>query len=536
MMGFSSTKIDHSLMCSCGQLARVDAFAGEYDEQGYHCTKCVRQLNTLSMEQARSLGGLKMEGTLTVGTHVPELKPKMQEIEKYTKMWDRPEYRITAPGTIYVDEFVHLARPVTGDTIVDFGCGTGRAGLELSKHADTLMLDFAPNALDQHVREALGDSLRFVQHDLMKPWDGLAGIYGFCTDVMEHIPPQDVDTVLTNILSAAIKVYFNISTMHDHWGIVVGEPLHMTVQPPDWWKAKLESLGFRIDFSREEEESVVFWGSIYANGNDVNEKTGLNVSENRVRSNMLANMALGLNDVCPHAVQDETIYVLAGGPSLLEFEDEVVELGCAGAKIVTVNGTYKWLLDRGIKPAAHFMVDAREFNERFIHKIVGTCKYIFSSQCAHEAVVKVPPEQAWIYHSGDSVMVREIFEERCKAIGVDLGWYPIQGGSTVVSRALVVLAMLGFRKIVVFGWDSCLMGDKHHAYEQKENDEKYAMDVFLGGRQFRCHPWMVVQANEFSKLVRYIFGPIEGFELDVRGDGLLAHILKYASQLAAKGD
>lgn len=454
----------------------------------------------------------------------------MTEVQKYTAVWNRPEYRVSAPGEHFVSDFLRHAKPGNGDTVIDFGCGTGRAALRISEYAPVLMLDFAENCLDRSVRDALGERLTFRQYDLTQPME-LTGTYGFCTDVMEHIPTDDVDTVLKNICTAVLRVYFNISTMQDNMGVLIGEPLHLTVKPMEWWKEKLESLGFRIDYSKDLGASAVFYGSIYANGNDIAEKTSLNVSMDRVRQNMLANMALGMNDVCPHKVQDEVIYVLAGGPSLAQHENEVVLLGRLGAKLVTVNGTYKWLIDRGIRPAAHFMVDGREFNERFIHTIIDTCKYIFSSQTAHEAVKKVPKEQGWIYHSGDSEMVKEVFEEHCRGLGYDKAWYPVPGGTTVINRALVVLAMLGFRHIEIFGWDSCLIDDKHHSYEQKENDDNYIIEVIVGGRKFKCHPWMVVQANEVPKLIRHIFGLIDGFEINVRGDGLIAHILNHTANM-----
>jgi hypothetical protein len=47
-------KIDRKLRCACGTLACDDEFAGEYGEDGYRCVKCVRALNALAMEQARS--------------------------------------------------------------------------------------------------------------------------------------------------------------------------------------------------------------------------------------------------------------------------------------------------------------------------------------------------------------------------------------------------------------------------------------------------------------------------------------------------
>jgi hypothetical protein len=273
---------------------------------------------------------------------------------------------------------------------------------------------------------------------------------------------------------------------------------------------------------------------MYANGDDYSDVTGLNVTDERVKQNILANLRLGLQEVCPHQVQEQTIYILAGGPSLADHEDEIVALGRAGALFVTANGTHKWLLDRGIKPAAHLMVDARAFNARFIDPVVDTCRYLFSSQAAHEAVAKVPPAQAWLFHAGDGEIVKECFDAHGRETGTQREWYPIYGGSTVIARGLVVLAMLGFRNIEIFGWDSCLRDDAHHAYTQPENDDAVVVDIEVGGRAFKCHPWMVVQANEVPKLIRHVLGKIEGFNLNVRGDGLIAHMLSHAAGLAGK--
>jgi hypothetical protein len=249
---------------------------------------------------------------------------------------------------------------------------------------------------------------------------------------------------------------------------------------------------------------------------------------------MRKNLSLGLEEISPHFDQDTPIYILAGGPSLADYEDEIIELGKSGALFVTCNGTYKWLIDRGIRPAMQSMVDAREFNKRFVEPIIDTCWYLFSSQAANEAVSATPREQTILMHSGDNDVVKAVFEEIHKETGEEKKWFPVYGGSTVVNRTLVALAMLGYRKITVFGWDSCLRGDQHHPYSQPENDSPHVVDIKVGNRHFQCHPWMVIQANEVPKLIRYILAGIEGFELDVRGDGLIAHILNHAANLAAE--
>ncbi len=467
------------------------------------------------------------------------VKPTNPEREKYRQMWAKPEYRRVAPGEAAATAFLTQARMRRDAEVLDFGCGTGRGALMIALlgAAKVHMLDFAENCLDPEVQQALttqGDRLRFSVADLTRPIPHRAA-YGYCTDVMEHVAPGDVDAVLRNVLVAAKRVFFAISTVPDHFGAVLdGSPLHLTVQPHEWWAEKFKSMGVRIDWSRDLEEVSLFYVSLYANGDDFCEVTGLNASDERIKANIVANLRLGLQEVCPHQAQEQTICLLAGGPSLADHEAEIIERGRAGELFVTVNGTYKWLIDRGIRPAAQIMLDAREFNARFIDPVIDTCKYLFSSQTAHEAVAKVPKEQAWLFHSGENEIIKQCFDEHCREIGANKEWYPIIGGSTVIGRGLVVLAMLGFRNIEIFGWDSCLRDGAHHAYPQPENDGQHVVDISLGGRHFKCHPWMVVQANEVPKLIRHVLGKIEGFNLNVRGDGLVAHMLKYAAEQAGK--
>jgi SAM-dependent methyltransferase len=452
--------------------------------------------------------------------------------ELYERMWGRPEYRATAPGEIYAYTFIEWAKP--HGKIIDFGCGTGRGAMlvQALTGGDVLALDFAGNALDPAARAVLD----FRKHDLREPLQENVADFGYCTDVLEHIAPEDVETVLRNVFVAARRVFLAISTVPDHFGPATeGEPLHLTVQPIDWWREKLTAMGVRIDREEEQPTLCFFYGSIYASGEDFMSATGINVGEDRLRENIMANLRADVGEICPHEVQDTQIYLLAGGPSLADHEAEIIELGRSGAPIVTVNGTYNWLLERGIKPAAQIMVDGREFNARFVDPVVPTCKYLMSSQTSHEAVAKLPKEQVFLFHSGDTPIVKECFDAYCQERGVHREWYPVYGGTTVVGRGLVALAMLGFRNIEVFGWDSCLRGDKHHAYAQPENDNGHVVEVTIGGRTFSCHPWMVVQAHEFPKIIRFILGPIPDFNLSVRGDGLIAHLLNHAAVLAGKG-
>jgi hypothetical protein len=107
-------------------------------------------------------------------------------------------------------------------------------------------------------------------------------------------------------------------------------------------------------------------------------------------------------------------------------------------------------------------------------------------------------------------------------------WYSVPGGSTVLLRAIPLLRMMGYHWFHLFGCDSCLIGDAHHSYAQPENDEEVILPVTVGGRVFKCYPWMASQGQEFISLIRMLGSE---FELEVYGGGLLRHIVETGSLL-----
>lgn len=176
----------------------------------------------------------------------------LTEQQKYERVWSYPEYRIEAPGEDLVETFLDVAKPA--GRVIDFGCGTGRAGVKLAEAGlDVLLVDFTDNC-----RDLAAIPLPFLQHDLTQHLDERAG-FGYCTDVLEHIPPKDVEVVISNCLQACNSVFFQISTVPDNMGVLVGHDLHLSVHPHAWWRDIFTGLGYLVQWEEERLGTALFF-------------------------------------------------------------------------------------------------------------------------------------------------------------------------------------------------------------------------------------------------------------------------------------
>lgn len=178
-----------------------------------------------------------------------------REALKYRLAWDIPDYRIVSPALENLDEIrAALGHPTKG-MLLDFGCGAGKAAKALQRDGlDVVGID--------HVN-ALEVDIPFAQAALWQMPNpvpsGMAADYGICCDVMEHIPHEKVGPVLDRIRDAVDgPVYFSISTLPDQFGSLVGQALHLTVKPADWWRDQMRQRWRTVTVLAETEAEVRF--------------------------------------------------------------------------------------------------------------------------------------------------------------------------------------------------------------------------------------------------------------------------------------
>ena len=161
------------------------------------------------------------------------------EKNKYERIWRKSVYRENRRSALDAQAFLKACRISAGDSIIDFGCGAGYASSYFTRHGlRVLAIDIAPNCLS----DDLPARFDFLESCMWALPADLGADWGFCSDVMEHIPPDKVEIVLSAIaLSIKHAVFFSISVRPDGCGKLIGDTLHLTVQPKEWWRDRLRS-------------------------------------------------------------------------------------------------------------------------------------------------------------------------------------------------------------------------------------------------------------------------------------------------------
>ena len=182
----------------------------------------------------------------------------LAERRKYMRMWELPQYHRYSPGKEHAPAAIAALAMQKGESLYDLGCGTGQAVPIFAAHgvlvrAVDIAMTPALAAWAQDKTKHLPPPRRpiFTGACLWAlPMEWPRRDWIFCCDVLEHIPPARVDSVLMHMQRLMRRGgYLNIHCEPDGCGKLIGETLHLTVERPEWWVAK---LGAYFDVERLE--------------------------------------------------------------------------------------------------------------------------------------------------------------------------------------------------------------------------------------------------------------------------------------------
>lgn len=185
------------------------------------------------------------------------------EAALYSDVWSGLDhYADTAPGQGWAGRFAALTGAEAGATVLDAGAGSGKGALALSAQGfKVAMCDLTPEGLIETAQD-LPFQQACLWHDLrpvaflsnlalgltLSSDDEMAVDWVFCCDVMEHLPKEFTLLSIANMLAIARHgVFLSITFVPDNFGVMVGKPLHQTVESFVWWKERLAEIGHVVE-------------------------------------------------------------------------------------------------------------------------------------------------------------------------------------------------------------------------------------------------------------------------------------------------
>ena len=253
-------------------------------------------------------------------------------------------------------------------------------------------------------------------------------------------------------------------------------------------------------------------------------KRTLRPGPDRLAANVYANIRRGVPQVVPHAKQATQIALCAGGPSLEDHIEDVRRLQIEGAEVVCVGNAGHTCNAHGVKVNGHVLLDGAGRNRSFV-VTDPQARYFIASQCDPSVLNALRDHQhVYLWHAVNGEEEQRILDD----FYGKWQWFQIPGGSYVTLRAITLLGILGYTWINIFGLDSCIFREKHHAYSQPNADGQRTETVEMGGETFEATYWMLDQASQFVDSVRNNrFG---NAQLAIHGDGLIATMVKTGGQ------
>lgn len=350
----------------------------------------------------------------------------------------------------------------------------------------------------------------------------------FTPDVMTRRPAADISALLP---AGAVNAG------DQHW-ITLCEPEWATF-PPEWFRSYRNSQDWppvgckAVIFHGEPKPDAIIEGwvpDVWRSGGftSLPEMDGANASFDDIIANVKINAARDLPwfDGRLGDWKKGSVVLVGGAPSMRDCITDIRWHQHRGAKIVSVNNAWRVLVENGVTPHAHVMLDARPENAAFIEGAPKSTRYFLASQ-VHPSVFEALAEHdivVWHNGVGQNDEMRAALQPWWDDGPNQRPILLVPGGGTVGLRALWLLAFSGYDRIHVYGMDSSMRGTEHHAYAQPLNDGEHLIEVAMREKRYVCSLWMARQASEFVTAWHDL--KREGVRLFVHGEGLIPDIAK----------
>ena len=164
--------------------------------------------------------------------------------KKFVEVWDKGEYRRGSTAQRLVQRLMGWI-PESA-SINDYGCGTGRAEVEIHKLRPTqkiTMIDITQTAVEDEAK-----IYPFIEADLCDLSEVPEADWGMCINVLMTVQADKLDLILFNIKNTCKNL---IVEVYDWQDVRLGKELTTIIMTKEQWGAKLKEYWPVVEYEQD---------------------------------------------------------------------------------------------------------------------------------------------------------------------------------------------------------------------------------------------------------------------------------------------
>lgn len=241
-----------------------------------------------------------------------------------------------------------------------------------------------------------------------------------------------------------------------------------------------------------------------------------NTTDKQLLSNLKATKERGLPELELADAHDRVLAIVGSGPSLRE----TYALIPPDCDVMALNGAYRFLCEKGRIPTHFAMLDARAVNTNFLENPKGETTFYLASQCHPDAFDALGECQDYdlvkVFHLGTPT-TRQVFPDSDIYLG---------GCGTIGLTAIGLALALGYRTVILYGFDSSFSGDAAHCAPQAQNANQNTLEVWVQDRKYITTHAMAAQAMDFFPYYKELLRICPEFVIQLVGSGLFYDFIR----------
>lgn len=232
----------------------------------------------------------------------------------------------------------------------------------------------------------------------------------------------------------------------------------------------------------------------------------VNTTDKALLENLNYCKSLNLPEVQLMIENDRTLAIVGSGPSLRDTYGLIPK----DADVMALNGAYKFLRSKGVVPTYFAMLDSRDVNLNFFEYLHQDTTYLISSQCHKNVFSALMDYVVGVFHLGTPT-TRSVFQDKELYVG---------GGGTIGMTAMSLALALGYKRVILYGYDSSFKEENLHAIYQPQNSDQEKIEVWVENRKYFTTLAMASQTMDFFPFLQAIRKVDPNFVIDLVGQGL----------------